>query len=162
MAWAPILKLLVGKMGAGAAGGAAGGTSALGGGFGAAASRFAVPGAAGNVNGTPMPQTQGGASNLQPGGYAQGPSIGGATGMPAQQQGASQQQGLLKTHENLTRNVNGFFDGLRMFGNALGGLDKTPLNAIRLTQPQVLNASQIQNPGELGLAALMQRIIGGN
>lgn len=161
MAWvaaltklAPMLGMLKGG------GGGGGGSQAMGGGFDAAASRFAMPGSAGSVNGAPMLQTPAGYSNVQPGGYAKGNMI----GMPAQQGGSQSEQkmGLTQLHDNIQKNVNGFFNGLREFGTALGGLDKTPLNNIRLTQPQVLNPADIQNPNAMALAALMAKIAGGN
>lgn len=167
MAWIPaIMKLLPmlgqmkGGMGAMGGGGGGGGAAAMGGGFGAGASSFATPGTPGSVNGTPMPQTPGGYSNMQPGGYAQGNSIGGPPAQ-AQQSGSEKQMGLLQVHDNLQKNMNGVAEGLKMFGHSLGGLDKTPLNNIPRNTPPVIRPVDLQNPGTVGLAALMQMIAGG-
>lgn len=95
------------------------------------------------------------------GGYAPGSlQTGGA--MPQQGGGAEKQMGLLQLHDNLQKNMNGVAEGLKMFGHSLGGLDKTPLNNISRNQPPIIRPGDIQNPGVLGLAALMAKIAGGN
>lgn len=182
MAWPAILAMLLKGIGGGAAAGAAGGGAAAGGAAGGAggaaggmglASLFANggsgPGSTANQWSTMGMGASGGGPGSTANQYATAnamqrtggimPQSGGGGG--ADQGGAQQKKELLDRHQNLVNNINSAFAGLKTFGTAFRGLDKTPLNMIERKQPPIILPSQIQNPGVVDLATLMAQIAGG-
>lgn len=174
MAW-PVLGAV-----AGGAGGAAGGAGIwallknLMGGMGGMGGAGGAGGAASTSQLGPTPQTMGFMENgqlipqsfsaktgqLGPTPGQLGPSAGPNSGQAQAGQSAQAKMGLNQKFNNLQSKVNGVFDSARAFGQALGGLDKTPLNNIPRNTPPIILPQNNQNPGNIAMAALMARIAG--
>jgi hypothetical protein len=161
---------------AGAAGGGAmagAGGAAAGGGFwawlqallakgGMGAAAGGGGGAAG-ASGVSPQLTQGGMNLAKIGSQFSVPGVtngtSGATSPTGGEAGGN--MGALKQWDNRNNKVNSIFAGLRTFGTAFGGPDKTGLNGIPRNQPPIIYPQNNQNPGLVQLMQLMQQIQAG-
>lgn len=64
----------------------------------------------------------------------------------------------LNAHQNTSDKINAAFAGLKTFGTAFRGPDKTILNNIPRHQPPIIYPANIQNPGVVSLMDLMNFI----